>query len=285
MEDSIVDVLVSDLTMPGMNGLQLVSKVNSTWPETICMILSGTADMAAMLDAINIAEVFRFYTKPLAIPELVEGVEAALNSKTAVANGISSGMGAAALDQLPIAVIVIDQRAKPVFVNRAGAAVLEDGGALSVDSGGICRSDSADFQTTVDLFFRKPEKAKKGLFFTLPGTGDLRPLSVFLSPFVGDIADSHPYGTLAVMYIVDPNNPVEPFLDAVKIVFDLTDSEAKLAVSLVKGMALDEAAAICGLTVSSARTYLKRVFSKTNTNRQSDLIRLILTSVPYTAAH
>ena len=48
--------------------------------------------------------------------------------------------------------------------------------------------------------------------------------------------------------------------------------------ALALGDRLEAAAGRCGVTVSTARTYLKQVFAKTETSRQSELIRLVLTS-------
>jgi DNA-binding CsgD family transcriptional regulator len=47
---------------------------------------------------------------------------------------------------------------------------------------------------------------------------------------------------------------------------------------MASGNSLDEAAEKMNVTVSTARTYLKQVFSKTGTGRQAELMRLILTS-------
>lgn len=61
--------------------------------------------------------------------------------------------------------------------------------------------------------------------------------------------------------------------------FGLTASEALLAVRLADGLTITEAAAEIGLTESSARTYSKRIFAKTGTSRQAELVRLVLRSV------
>jgi len=82
----------------------------------------------------------------------------------------------------------------------------------------------------------------------------------------------------AVLFLTDPE--VQPNISAPILgeLFGLTDSEARLARALAEGSRLDEAAETIGVTVSSARTYLKQVFSKTETNRQAELVQLILTS-------
>jgi DNA-binding CsgD family transcriptional regulator len=65
-------------------------------------------------------------------------------------------------------------------------------------------------------------------------------------------------------------------VETVSRLFDLTDAEARLAVALGEGHRLEDAADRMGITVSSARTYLKRVFSKTDVTRQAELVRLLL---------
>lgn len=61
--------------------------------------------------------------------------------------------------------------------------------------------------------------------------------------------------------------------------FSLKPSEAKLALSLCRGKSIVEAAADSGLTVQSARTYLKAIFTKTGARGQPDLVRIIMGSI------
>src|ERR1700722_12887424 len=51
------DVLVSDIDMPGMSGLDLVAVVRSEFPATLRMVLTGAGTMARTLEAINDGEV------------------------------------------------------------------------------------------------------------------------------------------------------------------------------------------------------------------------------------
>lgn len=62
-------------------------------------------------------------------------------------------------------------------------------------------------------------------------------------------------------------------------VFGLSNSEAQLADAIAGGATLDEAAARCGLTRETARTYSKRIFAKTGTRGQPDLVRLLLSGL------
>ncbi|MEH6743072.1 helix-turn-helix transcriptional regulator [Hyphomonas sp.] len=62
-------------------------------------------------------------------------------------------------------------------------------------------------------------------------------------------------------------------------VFNLTDSEARLAWAMTQGKSIVEAAESCGLTVETARNYSKKIYAKTGARGQVDLVRHILTGV------
>lgn len=61
--------------------------------------------------------------------------------------------------------------------------------------------------------------------------------------------------------------------------FGLTASEARLALVLSQGRSIADAAAEVGLTIETARNYSKRIYAKTDTRGQADLVRIILASV------
>jgi DNA-binding CsgD family transcriptional regulator len=65
---------------------------------------------------------------------------------------------------------------------------------------------------------------------------------------------------------------------ALERLFHLTPAEARLASFLANGVSVEDAAAQLGVTRNTVRTQLQAVFAKTRTNRQGDLIRLILST-------
>lgn len=60
-----VDIIVTDLRMPGMNGLELIKEVKSRYPHTVRMIVSGSQDIEQIIESVNKGEIFRFIPKPV----------------------------------------------------------------------------------------------------------------------------------------------------------------------------------------------------------------------------
>jgi len=60
-----IDIIVSDLRMPGMNGLELIKEVKQHYPDTVRMIVSGSQDIEQIIESVNKGEVFRFVPKPV----------------------------------------------------------------------------------------------------------------------------------------------------------------------------------------------------------------------------
>jgi response regulator RpfG family c-di-GMP phosphodiesterase len=70
-------VVVSDMNMPGMNGIQFLAKVRSVAPDTVRMMFTGT-DQSTAVEAINKGEILRFLTKPSTTEVLDAALEAGL---------------------------------------------------------------------------------------------------------------------------------------------------------------------------------------------------------------
>jgi CheY-like chemotaxis protein len=67
-------VVVSDMRMPEMNGVQFLSKTRELYPDTVRIILSGQSDMAATIAAVNEGNIFRFLSKPCSTQQLLAAV-------------------------------------------------------------------------------------------------------------------------------------------------------------------------------------------------------------------
>jgi response regulator RpfG family c-di-GMP phosphodiesterase len=71
-------LVLADMNMPGMKGIELLERVRQVSPDTVRMMLTGNADQQTAVDAVNRGQVFRFLSKPAPPELLVPALEAGL---------------------------------------------------------------------------------------------------------------------------------------------------------------------------------------------------------------
>ncbi|WP_018989516.1 HD domain-containing phosphohydrolase [Aromatoleum toluclasticum] len=64
LEREHVDVVISDMRMPEMDGAQFLEHVRNRWPAVIRLLLTGYADISSTVDAINRGQIYRYIAKP-----------------------------------------------------------------------------------------------------------------------------------------------------------------------------------------------------------------------------
>jgi response regulator RpfG family c-di-GMP phosphodiesterase len=81
LSEEQVDLVVSDMRMPNMDGAQFLTKVYEGWPDTERLLLTGYADITATVGAINQGRISRYIAKPWVDDEILGAVENALKLK------------------------------------------------------------------------------------------------------------------------------------------------------------------------------------------------------------
>lgn len=66
-----IDAVLSDMRMPGMDGVQFLERVRQGWPRTARLLLTGQADLGSTIAAINRGRLHRYITKPWNDDELL----------------------------------------------------------------------------------------------------------------------------------------------------------------------------------------------------------------------
>ena len=71
-------VVVSDMNMPGMDGIQLLSEIRQRAPHSVRFMLTGFADLETAVQAVNEGNIFRFLTKPCPLQVLAKALAAGM---------------------------------------------------------------------------------------------------------------------------------------------------------------------------------------------------------------
>lgn len=113
--------------------------------------------------------------------------------------------------------------------------------------------------------------------------GSNRPACVIhLIPLRRNVQDLFPGGDVLVAITTLRKRSMSPSADVLISLFDLTAAEARFAVALAADGNVKEASRSVSITEKSGRTYLERVFAKTGTSRQSELLALLNSAHPFT---
>jgi len=83
-QEEAFDLVVSDYRMPHMDGVTFLTKMIEFQPNVARIILSGYADLHALIDAINRVQIFRFIAKPWDDQELATCIAQALTQRRLV---------------------------------------------------------------------------------------------------------------------------------------------------------------------------------------------------------
>ena len=109
---------------------------------------------------------------------------------------------------------------------------------------------------------------------TVPRDALSRPLVVHVLP------STNLHRQQAVVIVVDPDNHREPPKKLLRQLFSLTDAEAEVTLRIARGQALAAVADELILSLATVKTHLQHVYQKTDTHRQGELVRLLLSLMP-----
>ncbi len=189
------------------------------------------------------------------------------------------------VDRLPTGVILIDAQGQPVVRNRVADEIIAQDDGFRVDADGIHAHDPREdvaLQQLVRSGLRpsRGEEPESGGVMAVTRLSGRRAFTVVVSRLLRlPFEPAAPLGAEAVLFVSDPaSNPVTT-IEVLQSLYNLTRAEAELVQLLAQGCKLEEAAQVRGVTVNTARSQLKQVFSKTDTKRQGELVRLVLTGI------
>mgnify|MGYP001807709808 CR=1 FL=1 len=159
-------------------------------------------------------------------------------------------------------VAVTDRSGRPVFLNGAAQALIRRG-LLRLRNGCLC-SATPEHGAALGRLIARCAVGAGGSIRLVGETGTLL------------IAACAIPGNAVLLRIIDPDAAPLPDPGALQDQFGFTPAEAALATDILAGNDLAASAARRRITLHTARAHLRRLFEKTGTRRQAELMRLLL---------
>ncbi|MFE1598566.1 helix-turn-helix transcriptional regulator [Methylobacterium sp. ID0610] len=201
----------------------------------------------------------------------------------------------AAMDALSAGVILLDAAGRVLRTNAAADAILREGDALRRMPAGTlaaaepwsqgafeaalaaCRSGGDGPRPAIPFPSRRKAGPRGGL------VGQIIPLheaiAVARSPVCG--AEEDPQRkAVAALFVQDPERPCAVPSEALVRLYGLTPGELRVLHGLMRDLTLSEIAEACGIGIATVRTHLARLFDKTGTRRQAELLRAVMAAAP-----
>jgi DNA-binding CsgD family transcriptional regulator len=181
-----------------------------------------------------------------------------------------------AIDRLAIGIFVVDANGQVIVKNSFADCILAQRDGLHLESDGIHSSSQAAERLLRHVAQGEDDiRRESPSVIYLPRRAGRRELR--LVP-LGVCANGTPCSApdcSRTFYVTDPDQEFEVPEEAMQL-FHLSPGECALARELLRGHSVESAAAQLSIRTETARGRLKKIFFKTGTNRQSDLMRLLL---------
>lgn len=194
-----------------------------------------------------------------------------------------------ALNQLPYGAIIVDSSGGIIASNNLGRLLVETGDGIRCGTQGIEFAVSGSILSVRQLIGQGVRKTGETEArgpnghdvqpLVVPRKQSDTPLFVSLIP-AGALGLTDVDNTCALVVIADPTRTTRVNGALLRKAFGLTPAETRVADLIIGGKRLADAPTVLSITEGTARTHLKRIFSKTGAVSQADLVRLVMNCGP-----
>ena len=189
---------------------------------------------------------------------------------------------AAILDDAPVPVVLVDGGTRVRHLNCAAERLIARGGELTVINSRLCAREpgaAGRLWALIASAASADGQRRSGGSMTLAGSERGLPLAVTVTPARSPMAGVLGVERSVIVTIIDPEARVSVSEQRLRDVFGLSRAESRVALALFEGLTPKQAAASLCLSFFTVRGHLVRIFEKTRTNRQSELLRLMMHAV------
>lgn len=211
-------------------------------------------------------------------PHLQRAVQ--INIKLARAE-LNHNASIATLDHLNDGIVFVDPDANVCFVNKAAEQYFANRDLCQREGRlhAISADDTAALHALIAKCSASGIRHRRGDFVSVRRQLGRSPLSMLIAPLpVENSFVLMPSRPMAVIFITDPDKVNNPTLMQLREKFGLTPAEANFAAEIAKGDGIQAAADRLSISRATARTHLSRIFDKTGTRRQAELVRVLLSA-------
>jgi DNA-binding CsgD family transcriptional regulator len=186
----------------------------------------------------------------------------------------------AALDRLAHGILVVGQPCRIMLANRVAEEILAQADGIGSGRLGLHTATAAqtnELRRLVAQAVGADRRTPVGGALLVDRPSMKRPFQMLISPLRADIgwAAMARHTPVALVLIIDPERAPRSLEGHLRTLFKLTPTEARVAREVATGEGLVGVAASLGILPSTARTHLHRVFEKTDTQRQAELVKLV----------
>jgi DNA-binding CsgD family transcriptional regulator len=183
------------------------------------------------------------------------------------------------LDHHPAGMLMLDGEEHVVYANRRAYDLCVVGDGIALVAGKLMLARTPDDERLQRLLTEVRSDARAGGAFRIARPSGKRAYVAVIAR-VAEPERPLPVPQSAIcIAISDPEGHALLPSERLRAAFGLTDAEARLAALLCGGEDLRSAAREIGITYGTARARLAGIFEKTQTRRQGELIKILLTTV------
>lgn len=179
------------------------------------------------------------------------------------------------IEQLPFGVVLPDGHGSVIEMSRPARALQSPGGALASTGLRLHAAhpeDDARLQRAITTTLRSRRLGRlPGATLAVRKTASGRAVTVTIIPASGAVPGLAGRAPAAILFIADPDTARPPATAALRSTFGITDAEARLACLLYTGATLRDCADSLGVTMNTAKTQLRSLYSKAGFRNHVDL--------------
>lgn len=183
------------------------------------------------------------------------------------------------LDHLNIGVIVLDEKCQLLRANSVACHILNGGDGLKLVGRELEAFGAVDTRELRRLLAAARLDSASVAAMSLSRRAGRRKLATVVRGIpMAEESEGRAQPAVAI-FLRDPDAAGSPAQEIARQLFDFTPAEANLAIELVNGLSLDEAAEKLAIRRNTARAHLRSIFMKAGVTRQSELVRLLMNGV------